>query len=699
VYIQDVDILEDHIKKLKKRYKIKSKPITIETAISNAFDGVEFNDFGDFMTKIHKTGDEWMYKKLSRNFIINRQAWGPSAADIQHEGDLADTLKGTLFLRLATAIVANSTSKNAKEVAKIIQRDFAKHLKKSIKHVVPKKHHKELVKNTLEEVKTKLGITDEEINKIVDIFVELGEMLHEAFPNSDEINARIANAFSRYANKPTSNVGQFLLENFPELKEAIEKHSDRITQLADELAELRKKREAIEEAQRAGKTVAVIEKKEPSMEDLTIETLKGMGVDLKLETGNIAERKANIYSWLKENGLIKVEERDGRKIVRPTEKLHALVGKHGGNVAAAMIKWAAEEGVGLEHVEPVAKILAALEEYRQIAKKQDPKLAKALEKAMRNKHTVRELVYVVVGMLPIGELSEKWRENFGLPLMELLRKKPELTKAFLGSMENLKELASFNVPLEWLPFLEAAEGDKDELREALNRATLYRMTFSAYESLAIRGLPKEGREIVKLMIKVLERARSMVPEVEVFDELREEVETLAELTALMKDCSYLEVLEAKLAPLLEKVPETRKVGLFKRESPRRKVEDFATLLMEGNLSEDEAERKAGELKEYLKGYLASEEVEKLVAGLMLPFRGRKLLEKHGTAEGFLFEYAHAKVSRCLLIEAHLAEAGDSESLYDTILRTMVNVPSVLGTKRMTLKGFEHNISILRELAG
>jgi len=524
-------------------------------------------------------------------------------------------------------------------------------------------------------------------------------MLHEGIGHDPDTQTRLINLFGELYKDPDHSVGKRLLETLPELKEAIEKHSDKITQLADELAELRKKREAIEEAQRAGKTVAVIEKKEPSVEDLTIETLKGMGMDLKLETENIAERKANIYSWLKENGLIKVEERDGRKIVRPTEKLHALVGKHGGNVAAAMIKWAAEEGVGLEHVEPVAKILAALEEYRQIAKKQDPKLAKALEKAMRNKHTVRELVYVVVGMLPIGELSEKWRENFGLPLMELLRKKPELTKAFLGSMENLKELASFNVPLEWLPFLEAAEGDKDELREALNRATLYRMTFSAYESLAIRGLPKEGREVAKLMIEVLERARSMVPEVEVFDELREEVETLAELTALMKDGSYLEVLEAELDPFLEKVPETRKVGLFKRESPRRKVEDFATLLMEGNLSENEAERKAGELKEYLKSHLASEDVEKLVAGLMLPFRGRKLLEKHGTAEGFLFEYAHAKASRCLLIEAHLAEAGDSESLYDTILRTMVNVPSVLGTKRMTLKGFEHNISILRELAG
>jgi len=286
-----------------------------------------------------------------------------------------------------------------------------------------------------------------------------------------------------------------------------------------------------------------------------------------------------------------------------------------------MIKWAAEEGVGVEHVEPVAKILAALEEYRQIAKKQDPKLAKALEKAMRSKHTIRELVYVVVGMLPIGELSEKWRENFGLPLMELLRKKPELTKAFLGSMENLKELASFSVPLEWLPFLEAAEEDEDELREALNRATLYRMTFSAYESLAIRGLPKEGRDVAKLMIEVLERARSMVPEVEVFDELREEVETLAELTALMKDGSYLEVLEAKLAPFLEKVPETRKVGLFKRESPRRKVEDFAALLMEGNLSENEAERKSGELKEYLKGYLASEEVDGSGSGLDAPLQG------------------------------------------------------------------------------
>ncbi len=145
------------------------------------------------------------------------------------------------------------------------------------------------------------------------------------------------------------------------------------------------------------------------------------------------------------------------------------------------------------------------------------------------------------------------------------------------------------------------------------------------------------------------------------------------------------------------VPETRKVGLFKRESPRRKVEDFAALLMEGNLSENEAERKAGELKEYLKGYLASEEVEKLVAGLMLPFRARKLLEKYSTAEGFLFEYAHAKASRCLLIEAHLAEALSGSPDQDSLLRIMVGIPSVLGTKKKTLRGFEKNRAMLEKL--
>ncbi|WP_457750887.1 hypothetical protein [Thermococcus sp.] len=444
-------------------------------------------------------------------------------------------------------------------------------------------------------------------------------------------------------------------------------------------------------------SLTTITKKEPSEVEETFKTLKNLGVDLRLETGNVAERKAKIYAWLMQNGLITVEQEGEKVTVKPTEKMHQLLAKHG-KAAGAILKWAAEEGVSLEHVEPVAKILATLEEFRQIAKKKDPALAKTLEKAMKSKHTTRELLHALTGLLTIEELSEAWRERFGLSLMELLRGSPELTGAFLEAMENMRELASPSVPVEWLPFLEAAESGEG-LGEALEKATLYRMTFSAYESLAVRGLPGDGREVVRAMEEVLERAKTMVPEVAPFEGLEREVETLAELVALMKDGSYIEVIEAEVTPMLERVPETRKVGLFRRESPRRKVEDFVAVLMEGNLGEEEAEEKAEELGKYLKSYMGREEARELVRKLLVPFRARLLLRKHGSAENFLFDYAHAKASRCLHIEAHLAEALRGNLNRDALLGAMAGVPSVLGMERRTLGSFERNRETLEKLLG
>ncbi|MDI3476283.1 MAG: hypothetical protein PWQ95_2011, partial [Thermococcaceae archaeon] len=59
---------------------------------------------------------------------------------------------------------------------------------------------------------------------------------------------------------------------------------------------------------------------------------------------------------------------------------------------------------------------------------------------------------------------------------------------------------------------------------------------------------------------------------------------LSRVLALMKDSSYIERVEGEVLPLVEKLPESTRVGLFRRESPRKRVEDFAVLLTEGNLS-------------------------------------------------------------------------------------------------------------------
>ena len=299
--------------------------------------------------------------------------------------------------------------------------------------------------------------------------------------------------------------------------------------------------------------------------------------------------------------------------------------------------------------------------------------------------TVLELRLTLAGEMTLEELSKRW-ERYGFSLLDLLKKEGALKNAFREAIEEFRK-AGFGVlpvPREVLPLIENPE---------LETVTAARLFYSALESVAVRGLPERGEEIIELVTGILERVPAFSPYVEeIPKELERSAETLAKTLALMKDGSYLETLEAELAPLLEKVPETRKVGLFKRDSPRRKVEDFAALLMEGNLDEDEAERKAGELKEYLKSHLASEEVEKLVAGLMFPFRARKLLEKHGTAEGFLFEYAHSMASRMLHLEGLLAVG--SKPGRDELARLFAFLPGTEGTVEVPLEKLRDNLRLL-----
>jgi hypothetical protein len=262
------------------------------------------------------------------------------------------------------------------------------------------------------------------------------------------------------------------------------------------------------------------------------------------------------------------------------------------------------------------------------------------------------------------------------------------------------ELTAPEVPVEWLPLLERLRNNpgEEDLKNALNMATAGRMAFSALESTAIRGLPGKGEEIEALLSNILRKTPELLPfPVEIPGELEEEFRELSRVLALMKDAHYIERVEAEVLPLVEKLPEGKRVGLFRRESPRKKVEDFAVLLTEGNLSEEEAREKAGELRDYLKSYLSGEEAEKLVDALLIPFRAKRLREKYGSAEGFLFEYAHARASRYLLAEAYIFEAlkGEQEGLHDAIVRVLAGMPS-LGRERVSLKGVERN---MRELKG
>lgn len=424
----------------------------------------------------------------------------------------------------------------------------------------------------------------------------------------------------------------------------------------------------------------IITKTEPSVEEKALQALKSMGIDVKLETGNVAERKAKIFAWLEREGLVEVKEENGKPVVVPTEEFHRMVSRVGPKAAAAMIKWAAEENEPLSRALRVAKVLEAL----------DGKLPEG-------KGVIRGFNLFTAGLLSLEDLSNLW----GLNVEELLKSSPEAVKALLEAMDG--ELTVPEVPVEWLPLLERLQDNptEEDLRKALNVATAGRMAFSALESTAIRGLPENGEEIETLLSGILRKTPELLPfPVEVPEELEEEFGELSRVLALMKDSSYIERVEGEVLPLVEKLPESTRVGLFRRESPRKRVEDFAVLLTEGNLSKEEAEERAGELKDYLKSYLSGEEAEKLVETLLLPFRAKRLRERYGSAEGFLFEYAHARASRYLLAEAYLFEAlkGEREDLHDALVRVFAGMPS-LGKERVSLKGVERNRRELKGLLG
>lgn len=83
---------------------------------------------------------------------------------------------------------------------------------------------------------------------------------------------------------------------------------------------------------------------------------------------------------------------------------------------------------------------------------------------------------------------------------------------------------------------------------------------------------------------------------------------------------------------------------------------------------------------------------------MLPFKARKFLEKYGTAESFLFEYAHARASRMLGIEALIWEATKSNyDFYDSLVKSLAFLPAIEGYEKVPLKKFKKNEEILRSL--
>ncbi|AFL94284.1 hypothetical protein CL1_0069 [Thermococcus cleftensis] len=487
-----------------------------------------------------------------------------------------------------------------------------------------------------------------------------------------------------------------------DLKEFIEKEAKDPEKTLQYLEELRQvlhkhiKPKGIQPPAKGAPTTKIITQKIPSEVEEAFRTLNGLDINIKLETGDVEERKSKIFSWLVKNGLIEVGEENGKPVVKASDKLREILGKQNPKAVAAMIKWAAEEeGTTLEHVEPVAKVLAALEEFRQISKKKDPALAKALEKAMKSKHTIREIYYMLQGVHTPEELSQKWSEKFGtISLVQMFERYPELAKATLDGIENAKE--NFPpVPAEWAKLIDALERGELSADELRRRAGIERMFFSALESLAIRGLPEDGKDVVNIIDEILDRSAKMLPWAgDVPKDLRTETEELSLMLALMKDGNFVERLEAELAPIIEKIPESRKVGLFRRESPRRKVEDFVGLLMEGEIGEERAEKKARELVEYLGEYIG-DEAEGFVERLLLPYRAKRLLNRYGNTEDFLFEYSHGRAARLLIVEAHLAETIEP----DALVKPLIGMPSLSGRKRVPPRKLKKTEELLRKILG
>ncbi|NJE06092.1 hypothetical protein E3E36_08060 [Thermococcus sp. M36] len=598
--------------------------------------------------------------------------------------------KLSLFYRLLTALTAMKHNLDIENA----YRALSVELPKRLGHRVPKPEEIQEVEKTINKLVREGMLPERAKEDVIDLAKELSQIVYEAFPNKESVlehRERIKKQIRRDESWGVKDkgLGDYWYEVV--LEDVLKKHSKNIAEIM--------RREAAQQPTPTTVPTKTITQKIPSEVEEAFKTLKGMGVDLKLETGNVAERKAKIYAWMVQNGLIHVEQEEEKVRIVPTKKMHQLIAKHG-KAAGAILKWAAEEGVGLEHVEPVGRIVSALEELRQETKRENTKLAEALWRVMKRKTAVKELNLLVSGLISPKDLSQLW----GIDFRELL-KNEKLRSALLTAVEGAEKsgLASPEVPAEWVPFLEKLKANsitEKDLRSALNLATVGRMTFSALESVAIRGLPTEAEEIEKLLLGVLKKTPDFLPfDAEVTEELEEELRELATVLALMKDESYIERLEENIAPIIEKIPETRKVGLFRRDSPRRKVEDFVAVLMSGKLTGEEAEEKAEELRDYLREYLSEEEIAELIEVITLPFTAKALLETYETAEDFLFAYAHARAARYLTIEGHLMEAlkgGSYEGLHDSLVRTLASMPS-LRPRRVTLIGLGKTRKLLEGL--
>ena len=242
--------LEKELKNMKRKVKIHNVAINIADLFYENWG----SDFGIFVKNIVKSSDEKMLARTNR--VINRSdipSWGPynTTNKYTHAKSLTESLKGTLFLRILPAILYERLEIPLESAVNFAQKEIAERLFKQIRYVVPTKEHREIVKESVTESarETGLDISKDEAEKITELVVELGELLHEGLPDTPSNHAKVAEIFKE---KRTWEIGKLLLENFPELKEAIEKHSDRITQLADELAEMKKERDKMQKAITSG---------------------------------------------------------------------------------------------------------------------------------------------------------------------------------------------------------------------------------------------------------------------------------------------------------------------------------------------------------------------------------------------------------------------------------------------------------------
>lgn len=581
--------------------------------------------------------------------------------------------KLSLFYRLLTSLTAMKHNLDLEDAFRALSVELPKRLG----HRVPRPEEIDELERKVNELVQEGLLPETAKQDVVDLAKELSQIVYEVLPDK-EVLLEYDKKILKQVRKDRSwgvkgkTLGDYWYEVV--LEDVLKKYSNRVSEI------MKRGAPQVPKEEEKMPTTKTVTKTEPSVEEKALQALKSMGIDVKLETGNVAERKAKIFAWLEREGLVQVKEENGKPVVVPTEEFHRMVSRVGPKAAAAMIKWAAEENEPLSRALRVAKVLEAL----------DGKLPEG-------KGVIRSLNLFTAGLLSLEDLSKLW----GLNVTDLLKSSPEAAKALLEAMDG--ELTVPEVPAEWFPILERlrANPTEEDLRKALNMATSGRMAFSALESTAIRGLPERGEEIEELLSEILRKTPELLPfSVEVPEELEEEFRRLSRVLALMKDSSYIERVEGEVLPLVEKLPEGKRLGLFRRESPRKRVEDFAVLLTEGGLSEEEAEERAGELKDYLKSYLSGEEAEKLVDALLLTFRAKRLKERYGSAEGFLFEYAHARASRHLLAEAYVFEAlkGEREDLHDALVRVLAGMPS-LGKGRVSLKGVERNRRELKGLLG